>query len=80
MNSKNNNNLSFEELYKLIVDEPESGENTWQTKAIRLLALNNLMILQKLDKLDFKVKIILYLFMGMFILLLTTLFNIVYKV
>lgn len=49
-----------EELAKII--EEGTGENEWQNKAIRILAMYVLDTRQKIDKLNFKLNVIIYMF------------------
>lgn len=56
------------ELAKII--EEGTGENEWQNKAIRILAMSVLDTRQKIDKLNFKLNVIIYMYATVIALLI----------
>lgn len=81
MNRESEINESIDELikklYKIIIESPNKNVDDWQTRSIRSLALCDIIIIYKLDKLGSRVNILLGLFASCFILLLITLMNLV---
>lgn len=68
-----------DEVVKILTETHNNNVNDWQTKSIRVLAMSYLTMIDAISSINFKFKVIMFLFVSIVILIISQLLAILYK-